>query len=401
MEWSTNDNHPSSTAYSSNIVNPYTAMTGARLEFGYDYMGRRVFKKVRQGDLLVKHLIFAYDGYKLIAEFDALDGNAQTAGYLWQPSGQDVPLMRTAGTAVEYLVADGNKNIVQIRDAEGNATDGYAYEPFGQCRHAGASANPFRFSSEYHDDETGLVYYNYRHYSPKLGRWISRDMIEEMGGNNMYIIANNNTINAIDINGNVSLATKIAARLGLVAKSTAMIGKIHNWHSYSDSVVFDDEEGEFFYYSRIIAFQEIRSNAVLHQLNQNNYIPLSISQFNAAQKYGEDGCFTLPGETPLSTDWWLKSASVYLIAVDYKAKCQGNIIYYKDVGIKYEWHDIIDANSFVESYKTGNLFSSLGGFVSNTIEGFWDIFMDKIAGTGYKVIIKGNTSIPDGQFPIR
>ena len=227
-------------------------------------------------------------------------------------------------------------------------------------------------------------------------------MIEEMGGNNMYIIANNNTINAIDINGNVSLATKIAARLGLrVAKSTAMIGKIHNWHSYSDSVVFDDEEGEFFYYSRIIAFQEIRTNAVLHQLNQNNYIPLSISQFNAAQKYGEDGCFTLPGETPLSTDWWLKSASVYLIAVDYKAKCQGNIIYYKDVGIKYEWHDIIDANSFVESYKTGNLFSSLGGFVSNTIEGFWDIFMDKIAGTGYKVIIKGNTSLPDGQFPIR
>lgn len=33
--------------------------------------------------------------------------------------------------------------------------------------------------------------------------------------------------------------------------------------------------------------------------------------------------------------------------------------------------------------------------------GFWDIFMDKIAGTGYKVIIKGNTSLPDGQFPIR
>ncbi len=52
MEWSTNDNHPSSTAYSSNIVNPYTAMTGARLEFGYDYMGRRVFKKVRQATYL-------------------------------------------------------------------------------------------------------------------------------------------------------------------------------------------------------------------------------------------------------------------------------------------------------------------------------------------------------------
>ena len=39
MEWSTNDNHPSSTAYSSNIVNQYTAMSGARLKSGYDYMG--------------------------------------------------------------------------------------------------------------------------------------------------------------------------------------------------------------------------------------------------------------------------------------------------------------------------------------------------------------------------
>ena len=134
MEWSTNDNHPSSTTYSSNIVNQYTAMTGARLEFGYDYMGRRVFKKVHQGDLLVKHLLFAY-------------------------------------------------------------------EPFGQCRHAGASANPFRFSSEYHDDETGLVYYNYRHYSPKLGRWISRAPAGEDGGANLYGMVYNNIINIYDMLG--------------------------------------------------------------------------------------------------------------------------------------------------------------------------------------------------------
>ena len=29
-----------------------------------------------------------------------------------------------------------------------------------------AEVNPFRFSSEYHDDETSLVYYN-----PLLGKW--------------------------------------------------------------------------------------------------------------------------------------------------------------------------------------------------------------------------------------
>jgi RHS repeat-associated protein len=38
----------------------------------------------------------------------------------------------------------------------------------------------FRFSSEYLDPETGLVYYGFRYYSPELGRWMSRDPIGEL-----------------------------------------------------------------------------------------------------------------------------------------------------------------------------------------------------------------------------
>ena len=34
--------------------------------------------------------------------------------------------------------------------------------------------------------ETGLVYYNYRYYSPELGRWTKRDPIEEDGELNLY-----------------------------------------------------------------------------------------------------------------------------------------------------------------------------------------------------------------------
>jgi len=39
----------------------------------------------------------------------------------------------------------------------------------------------FKFSSEYLDSETGLVYYNYRYYSPELGRWTKRDPIAIVG----------------------------------------------------------------------------------------------------------------------------------------------------------------------------------------------------------------------------
>ncbi|MCI9206007.1 MAG: hypothetical protein HFJ62_06285, partial [Akkermansia muciniphila] len=45
-----------------------------------------------------------------------------------------------------------------------------------------AEDNPFRFSSEYADDELGLVYYNYRYYNPQDGRWISRDPVDEQSG---------------------------------------------------------------------------------------------------------------------------------------------------------------------------------------------------------------------------
>ena len=173
-----------------------------RLEFSYDYMGRRIEKKIYTKGLftlydwsLVKHHKFVYDGYKLIAEFDVLDADAQPVSYLWQPVGLDVPLMRNS----EYYIVDGNKNVIELRNAAGAVTASYAYNPFGaQESPTAEDENPFRFSSEYHDDETGLVYYNYRYYSPELGRWTKRDPIEEVGGDNIYTLIGNNVINVND-----------------------------------------------------------------------------------------------------------------------------------------------------------------------------------------------------------
>ena len=64
-----------------------------------------------------------------------------------------------------------------------------------------AETNPFRFSSEYHDDETALVYYNYRYYNTTLGRWLSRDPIEEQGGYNLYGFIDNDGVNSWDYLG--------------------------------------------------------------------------------------------------------------------------------------------------------------------------------------------------------
>ncbi|OGV35170.1 MAG: hypothetical protein A2020_11540 [Lentisphaerae bacterium GWF2_45_14] len=154
-----------------------------KLEFTYDYMGRRVEKKVYTGSsgnwTLAKHQRFIYDGYKLIEELDGANSNAILRKYAW--SGETILSVYDAGnTATYHYFTDANKNVGQLIDNSGNIVAAYEYSPFGQITSKTgtyADINPFRFSSEYYDKETELVYYNYRYYSPILGRWIKDDPI--------------------------------------------------------------------------------------------------------------------------------------------------------------------------------------------------------------------------------
>ena len=118
--------------------------------------------------------------------------------YFW--SGDKLEWMYNGSTAYYYVV-DGNKNVTALVDSSGNIAAEYSYDPFGKIvAQSGAMAdvNPFRFSSEYFDVETGLIYYNFRYYSPDLRRWLSRDPIGERGGVNLYAMVNNNPVNKWD-----------------------------------------------------------------------------------------------------------------------------------------------------------------------------------------------------------
>ncbi|UDQ96745.1 RHS repeat-associated core domain-containing protein [Lentisphaerota bacterium WC36G] len=103
-------------------------------------------------------------------------------------------------------IADGNKNITQLIDmSSGSVANRYDYSPFGQLSLDNETvANPFKFSSEYAEKETGLVYYNYRYYDPTTGKWLSRDPIEEDGGVSLYNFVGNEPNNYFDLFGLVS-----------------------------------------------------------------------------------------------------------------------------------------------------------------------------------------------------
>ena len=99
-----------------------------------------------------------------------------------------------------YLV-DANKNVVQLVDANGAIAAHYEYGPFGKVSaqtDVMAVANPFQFSSEFFDAEYGFVYYNYRYYSPEIGRWLSKDPVEEKGGCCLYSYCQNDSVNKYD-----------------------------------------------------------------------------------------------------------------------------------------------------------------------------------------------------------
>jgi len=128
------------------------------------------------------------------------------------------PAGANAGT---YCCAyDANGNVMGlVSAADGSVAARYEYGPFGELIRATgpmAKVNPFRFSTKYQDEETGLVYYGYRYYDPGTGRWLNRDPINELGhrtllakrssrigadASNLYEFVHNNPINWIDPSG--------------------------------------------------------------------------------------------------------------------------------------------------------------------------------------------------------
>ena len=132
--------------------------------------------------------------------------------YLWDPLEPvatrilAMSLFDETGTWAEdlYYTHDLLKNTTALFGIRAGRRALYEYGPYGNIlRMEGNAAedNPFRFSSEYADDELGLVYYNYRYYNPQNGRWVSRDPIGEEESNNLYRFSDNSSIIYCDILG--------------------------------------------------------------------------------------------------------------------------------------------------------------------------------------------------------
>jgi RHS repeat-associated protein len=170
--------------------------------YSNDVLGRRTTMS-RSGSAFTQSDVLSYT-YNDRSEVTGASSNVDQA-YNYTYNFDPIVQCRDVATEQTYFYqTDANKNITELTDNAGAVMAHYEYDPFGnQTKIAGvyAETNPFRFSSEYHDPETQLVYYNYRYYSPDQGRWLSRDPIGEQGGNNLLLFTSNNPIKYYDIWG--------------------------------------------------------------------------------------------------------------------------------------------------------------------------------------------------------
>jgi RHS repeat-associated protein len=192
-----------------------------KIEYDYDARGRRFRSQTSSwssgtyGTPVVTR--YVYDlGWTLLAVLAGQTSITTAKTFLWGLDlsgsllgaggvGGLLSMKNTVGGDVHGYAYDGNGNVMKlVKLSDGSISAEYGYGPFGEPLRAtgpAAEGNPFRFSTKYQDNETGLVYYGVRYYQSGTGRWINRDPIKEFGGMNLFAFNYNDPVNRFDPTG--------------------------------------------------------------------------------------------------------------------------------------------------------------------------------------------------------
>ncbi|GAM22736.1 hypothetical protein SAMD00019534_059110 [Acytostelium subglobosum LB1] len=127
-------------------------------------------------------------------------------------------------SSAQFLISN-NKDIVIVLDESNLLEASYQFDPYGaeqldQLAFTLTLAdNPFRYTGEYTDMESGLIYLRSRYYNPSIKRFMTRDSATTF---NRYGYGDGNPIMNSDPSGMVSWQ----AILGIVYGSIAVVGSI-------------------------------------------------------------------------------------------------------------------------------------------------------------------------------
>ena len=183
------------------------------VSYAYDYRGRMVRKIISHGGTEAYVIAYIWDNWSIIREIVREGDSATVTDNVW---GLDIGSTLQGAGGVGGLLAvfrdstvflptyDANGNITEYISTKGAVAVHYAYSPFGEQLIASspvADAFTHQFSTKPWCCVTALAEYQLRKYRPALGRWTSRDPIEEDGGANVYAYVGNQVFAYVDLFG--------------------------------------------------------------------------------------------------------------------------------------------------------------------------------------------------------
>ena len=152
---------------------------GSHSAYDYDDFGRRISQRLPDGTVIY----FIYNGSELVQELNA-DGSIRAA---YAYDGLDRPVSMWRGGELYYFLLDHLGSVLGLVDANGTIVATYQYDPWGNLlASSGTIENRLRYAGREYDAESGLYYNRARYYDPTIGRFISRDPLNVIGGQNLY-----------------------------------------------------------------------------------------------------------------------------------------------------------------------------------------------------------------------
>lgn len=173
--------------------------------YSYDAMNRRIRKVVTNSGALNGTTDFFYDRWRTLEERNG--ANVVTQQYVYGIYLDELLVLDRNLNADGSAIGAGDQrlfyhqntlySVFALTDSSGAVVEGYQFDAYGRQTVFGpgfgsvlgsqsAVSNPFMFTGQHLDPETGLVYYKNRYYSSALGRFISRDALQYGAWPNPY-----------------------------------------------------------------------------------------------------------------------------------------------------------------------------------------------------------------------
>lgn len=198
--------------------------TGIETSYRYYVNGLRSEKYFVSSSFGIEPIRYYYDGDRYANIVNEKQGKLAT-GYLLQRRHMLRYIYSDQGGTQKQIAVYGSKDVEAVLNSNGRIQKAYHYSPDGlitlffdqpRCvsfkpKYFKIVDNPFLYSGEYRDLESGLIYLRSRYYNPSIHRFMQRDSYQL---SNRYNYAQDNPIMSVDPSGHSAIAMAMHLTLG-------------------------------------------------------------------------------------------------------------------------------------------------------------------------------------------